>query len=137
MPLYDTFYENLNMIHFIFNYSSLIQNYLKCLFYRVHIKNESLNTIEEKYIIIIRILFILKLSLIFRFIDFYKDQLDVYAYENIGVIYCEFDPISDSWITHNEKYKSFNVTIDSLDNKLNLYRIFPSFIGTKFFSLLN
>lgn len=130
--LYDLFYNNLTNIHFIFNYSSLIQTYLKCLFYRVHIQNEKLNNNEQMIYDYYSNLIHSTNPLIFKFIDFYKDDLSVYIYDNIGIIYYEFDTTNNTWITHNLKYKSFNVTIDSLDNKLTLYKIFPHLISTKY-----
>ena len=128
----DTFYNNYYNIHFIFNYSTIISTYLKCLFYKVHIKNETLNNFEQKIYNYYSNLIHSKEPLIFKFIDFYKDDLNIYSYDNIGLIYYEFDTINNEWITYNVKYKSFDMTIDSVNTKLDLYRIFPMLIGTRY-----
>ena len=125
------FYQNYNTIHFTFNYSALIVTYLKCLFYRVHIKNTTLNNKEEKIYNNYSNLIVSTEPLIFKYIDFFKDELNIYSYENIGIIYYEYDLTNNTYITYNSKYNGHKNVVDTLDRNVTLYRIFPLLINGK------
>ena len=125
------FYQNYNIIHFTFNYSVLIITYLKCLFYRVHIKNTTLNNQEQEIYNNYSNLIVSTQPLIFKYIDFFKDELNIYSYENIGIVYYEYDLTNNIYITYNSKYNGHKNVVDTLDRKVTLYRIFPLLIDSK------
>ena len=118
----DIFYNNYHSIHFIFNYSILIITYLKCLFYRFYILKKPLLENEKKIYDHYKSLIVSEDPLVFKYIDFYKNELDIYSYENIGLIYYEFK--DGEYITHNTKYNNFTFK----HNNFDLYRIFPLMI---------
>jgi len=119
------FYNNYYNIHFIFNYSIIIVTYLKCLFYRVHIKNVELNKKEQQIYDYYKYLIQSETPLVFKFVDFFKNELNIYNYNYLGLIYYEFK--NDQWITHNISYTNNTET----KNNFTFYKIFPSVINKK------
>ena len=122
----DIFYNNFYNIHFIFNYSIIIITYLKCLFYRVHVTLETLNTKEQMIYDYYKYLIYSKEPLVFKFIDFFKDSLRVTEYDSLGLIYYEFDKTTNEWVTHNIKYKGITEKHEGVNTTLQFYKIFPS-----------
>lgn len=123
------FYNNFYNIHFIFNYSIIIVTYLKCLFHRVNIQKQKLNEKEQLIYNHYKYLLISENPLVFKFIDFHKNNLNVYDYSNLGIIYYEFDKETDEWITHNITYKGILEKYNGINIDLQFYRIFPAFIS--------
>ena len=110
--LLTRFYDNYYVIKFIFNYSEIIILYLKCIFYKLYIKKDELTIIEKQIHNHYSNLIVSKEPLIFKFIDWSKNQIDKYDYDFLGIIYYEYNTESEDWILHNTNYKSDEKTTD-------------------------
>lgn len=122
----------------IFNYLPIIVTYLKCIFYKKHISKSDLSDFEtsiynyyEKYIVN-------EDPLIFKFVDFSKDNLDAYNYEYLQNIYYEYDIEEEKWNLHHmdvskvptafKDIKSIQCTFYKFKSSNNSKLIKPDFV---------
>jgi len=123
----NNIYNDFNIVLFIYNSLELIVNYLKCLFYTVHIKNEHLDKQNQviynyyKYLIINE-----SEPLIFKFINFIKMlNIESYDYTNkspLQTVYYQFDSKDNEWYTHDiikDNYDIENIPVEIFS--INLY----------------
>ena len=109
--LLERFYNNYYYIQFIFNYSEIVLIYLKCLFYRKHIKKAIFEPKDEVIYNMYSNLLVSEEPLIFRYIDYSRDSLGNYTYEYIDIIYYEYDKANEMWILHTESKKEQGIEI--------------------------
>ena len=60
--------------------------------------------------------------LIFKFIDWSKDQIGKYDYDFLGIIYYEYNTSENEWILHNSNYKKD--VCDTVFPNIKLHKIF-------------
>ena len=109
--LFERFYNNYYYIQFIFNYSEIVLIYLKCLFYRKHIKKSEFEPKEEVIYNMYSNLLVSEQPLIFRYIDYSRDSLGNYTYDYIDIIYYEYDEENEMWVLHTESKKEQGIEI--------------------------
>ena len=118
---------NLNLI-FIFNYLPIIITYLKCIFYKKHISKSDLSDLETSIYNYYNKYIVSEDPLIFKFVDFSKNNIDTYNYEYLQNIYYEYDIQTEQWILHCHDVS--NTIIINKDIKSKSYK-FYKFKATK------
>ena len=125
---YDNIFKlheiNLKLI-FIFNFHPFIITTLKCIFYKNYISSNTLSSFETHIFNYYKNLIVSTNPLIFKFIDFSKNNLNNYNYKYLQNIYYEYNDADSIWITHQydiEK-KPFLTKININDTSYNFYKI--------------
>ena len=125
---------NLNLI-FIFNYLPIIVTYLKCIFYKKHIsKDIELSELEISIYNYYKKYIVSEDPLIFKFVDFSRNNLNIYDYKYLQNIYYEYIVDENIWkihqydnsktqlLTHNigkQSYKFYKLKLDGKSPLLN------------------
>ena len=119
-------YYNINLnCMFIFNFQPIILTYLKCIFYKKYISNKELSDLETDIFNNYKNLVINTEPLIFKFIDFSKNNINVYDYVYLQNIYYEYDITISEWILHQYDINKIRfLTKKNINDKsYNFYKI--------------
>ena len=120
---------NLNLI-FIFNFSPIIITYLKCIFYKKHIsKNIQLSELENSIYNYYKKFLVSYDPLIFKFVDFSRNNLNIYNYDYLQNIYYEYDINTQQWILH--QYDNNKIHLSNHDIKGKSYKFYKLKADTK------
>jgi len=104
----DEYYDLYHIIPFIFNYSDIILVQLKCLFYRKHIKKEELPKYENMIYNHYKNLIIEEDPLVFKYVEYSRDSLFNYNYEDIILVSYRFDNDTNTWVYQKESVSILN-----------------------------
>ena len=123
----DIFYINYD-IFFIFNFSFIILYAIKCVFYKHYIENIPLNdlTIFERNLLNNYDYLILNKSsdnFIFKFIDYSKDSLNNYDYNDIQYILIEFNKSKKVWKHYSPNISDKKKTIKTNSGNYDIYKV--------------
>ena len=120
-------YNYSNIILFIYNSLEVIIHYLKCLFYTKYIKKNKLDNRDEFIYDYYKYLIISENPLIFKFIDFSKnDRTNKYEYTQLQTVFYEYDTKISKWSVHNlietNNIKNIPIEIFQLTNKFDKFK---------------
>ena len=126
--LLDRLYEAYFTLPFIFNYSEFITTHLKCIFYKVFIKEKELTDIEQNIFEHYENLIVSEKPLIFKFIDWsgstsvLGDSDNTYNYNYLGTVFYEY--FDNEWIFYNKTYNNIEQKFKTLsDKEYTFYKI--------------